>query len=1058
MAIRYRTNIASEHGNDWTVHIHDTDHSGAITDFDTARPGFSLNYAGGENVFHPVVPSSATVPMYIVDTDGDSFLNDLATSNEGRFRMTIRKGNSDTSPLWWVGVLTLDNIIIEDRPFPYVVDIKAVDGLQLLSRMPYTLQTNFSVYNVLLHCLTQIGTSDLFNTNSVDTYALAAINDLSPDVASYDDPFIDVKLRPAVYDVENGVYDYDTDCENILTQVARSYNSRLFMAEGQFHFLPLGVAINAPSNYAVRQWKFDGTYNLSGGVTFTNVLPTTPTLGTTAVRLAGWSSQFQAPVQTVSRPLNYGEGVVISNENTAGVALVPSGAASGTSQQAYTFTTANETPLGATFSIRGHASVLADYIGLSSSRTGRVRIGMKLTCGIYTCQRTLDLHPLDFTTIQADVFNTTPTADEEVLQWDDPGAASWTLSNSDRVHFGSDVLNYDRAVPNFATGQDDSTTIPLDFTTPPLPAATSGNISVTFFVVGYNPNGGGLSQTKKDSTFIDLTFALIAGEGYNGNAVIYTASVANGATEIREEEPVNIGSQVVFSSQYLYNPAEFYNVNGGLPNWNSTLTPSASVGMHEICVRDQAQYFDTPRRIWSGSFQSPAVYLFRSLTYDAGWLKWFTPVSMTMNADSDIYDIELHELSATGAPTSDVVKPGPGKPVPVLVALDSITKRFERGIRSNGSDLAGVIIDVEDALRQSGASGGLSTILLQYLGDVKISGPVDGQVLQYNSQAGRWANVTPSGGGDDNSLSETNQTIDAGVTRDIVLDGSAANLSYFRITDINSSPIFSITNYGTILNIIEYFGLIAYRSTATAQGSIALYETYANGTNFIQLSAPQSLSSNVTLKLPDSAGTNGQALTTDGAGNMSWATVGGGGSSLLPLGNISGRWTWSSADDGERVMTGNTSYGPFNFYSHGSEPNSSTIRNYSSSHVIDSTTGLMPAYYVQAFGVMIPTTDKKVRIDYTFRIQNAPNGSTFGMSMWGVATPTNGTNSSQTFTLRGVSGDSTVSTSSTSTYNGTFTTTSTINGGHILPMWENRTGSLTSTVYIYGQIGVYLVD
>ena len=157
-------------------------------------------------------------------------------------------------------------------------------------------------------------------------------------------------------------------------------------------------------------------------------------------------------------------------------------------------------------------------------------------------------------------------------------------------------------------------------------------------------------------------------------------------------------------------------------------------------------------------------------------------------------------------------------------------------------------------------------------------------------------------------------------------------------------------------------------------------------------------------------------------------------------------------------MTGQTAYGPYNWYSHGNEPSNSTVRVYSASHVIDSTSGPMPAYYSFAFGVRIPTTDKKVKVTFEFRIQNAPANSTWGHSVWGVNLPTQGTTSSQTFTLRGESQSITVSTSTTAAYNGEYTTTSDINGGFLLPMFENRSGSLTTTTTIYGQISMYLVD
>ena len=215
--------------------------------------------------------------------------------------------------------------------------------------------------------------------------------------------------------------------------------------------------------------------------------------------------------------------------------------------------------------------------------------------------------------------------------------------------------------------------------------------------------------------------------------------------------------------------------------------------------------------------------------------------------------------------------------------------------------------------------------------------------------------------------------------------------------------------------------------------------------------------------LPTSDGTSGQALTTDGSGNVSFTTISGGGgggySGPIPLANISGRWTWSSADDGERVLTGASTYGPFNWYSHSSEPSNTTIRRYSASHTVDSTSGTMSSFYLMSYGIKIPTTDKKVRINYSFRLGNASSGSSWGVSCWGGSPGTSGETGIRTITLRGESPDETTSsTSTTAHYFGSFTTNSAITEDFILVMMENRSGSLSRTTYLYGQFQVLLVD
>jgi len=207
--------------------------------------------------------------------------------------------------------------------------------------------------------------------------------------------------------------------------------------------------------------------------------------------------------------------------------------------------------------------------------------------------------------------------------------------------------------------------------------------------------------------------------------------------------------------------------------------------------------------------------------------------------------------------------------------------------------------------------------------------------------------------------------------------------------------------------------------------------------------------------LPTADGSSGQTIQTDGSGNLSFVTP-----PPIPLTTISGRWQWSSTDSNERVMTGLSSYGPFNWYSHTTEPSDSTILTYTGTEVVDSTSGSMAAYYHQSFGMQIPTNNKKVRVDFMFRMQNMGSGANIGMSLWGADLPSNGTTSNITWTLRGQSADvTTTSTSTVAIYSGSFTTNSVVTEDTLLPMWEHRGGTtLATTAYIFGNFNVYLVD
>ena len=60
---------------------------------------------------------------------------------------------------------------------------------------------------------------------------------------------------------------------------------------------------------------------------------------------------------------------------------------------------------------------------------------------------------------------------------------------------------------------------------------------------------------------------------------------------------------------------------------------------------------------------------------------------------------------------------------------------------------------------------------------------------------------------------------------------------------------------------------------ATAGASIKLREDSDNGTNFVALKSPDAVGSNLTLTLPSSDGSNGQVLSTDGSGALSFVST-----------------------------------------------------------------------------------------------------------------------------------------------------------------------------------------
>ncbi len=84
-----------------------------------------------------------------------------------------------------------------------------------------------------------------------------------------------------------------------------------------------------------------------------------------------------------------------------------------------------------------------------------------------------------------------------------------------------------------------------------------------------------------------------------------------------------------------------------------------------------------------------------------------------------------------------------------------------------------------------------------------------------------------------------------------------------------TTPSATITG-GTVAGITQ----LDVAGTSAAGATLKLYEDTDNGTNFVGLKAPNTIASNVTFTLPAADGTSGQAVVTDGSGNLSFGNAG----------------------------------------------------------------------------------------------------------------------------------------------------------------------------------------
>ena len=72
----------------------------------------------------------------------------------------------------------------------------------------------------------------------------------------------------------------------------------------------------------------------------------------------------------------------------------------------------------------------------------------------------------------------------------------------------------------------------------------------------------------------------------------------------------------------------------------------------------------------------------------------------------------------------------------------------------------------------------------------------------------------------------------------------------------------------------SFTGAVTVAGTAAAGSSLVLAEDTDNGSNTVTLQAADSIASSFTLKLPSADGSSGEAIVTDGSGNLSFSAAG----------------------------------------------------------------------------------------------------------------------------------------------------------------------------------------
>lgn len=243
MGIRLQGGFTSVKEEDvYVINIHDSDYSGTVINFDLFKDGLTINkdhQDKGRNV--SILTSKCKIRMILDDSDKLSFLTDVVSSAEGRFRVEILKNTNK----YWYGYILPD--LMERQDIPYSINpqltIQATDGLGRLQKTDYnddgdsyTGKETFldHLYNVL----DKVGFSDFYSTSEAYLYTFVNWWDQNHTYSTSSDPYNLTRFdHRALIEVDSsGEVLYNT-AYDVLEQLVKSWNARFEYSDGAYRLI-----------------------------------------------------------------------------------------------------------------------------------------------------------------------------------------------------------------------------------------------------------------------------------------------------------------------------------------------------------------------------------------------------------------------------------------------------------------------------------------------------------------------------------------------------------------------------------------------------------------------------------------------------------------------------------------------------------------------------------------------------------------------------------------------------------------------------------------------------
>ena len=581
--IRLYSEFTDDLGGDWRVNIHDANFTGTTQTFVLGADGFVLRYSGNnEDRYQPIIGSEVTFTLMEENATHTGFMDDLATAAEQRFSVSIYKDPDGANEFWWGGVLYPEQVVRPFEYYPVANTITAADDLGNLQNIDYnndgTAYTGqASTVTHLLNCLNKLRSTQLWGATDDFLYY---VNDFTASSPAYTGSDLLEDTRISHY----GLYNPDNNNENqfytafeVLENLAKVFNARIFQAQGKFWFLPVGA-----QKYSTTL-TVEGTYK--DGTTITQQsIAAAKSFDSTFERLNGYEYTYLPPLKEVTRTRRYnGNWPLIFDsvydESDFGTSLSD---------------TDIDYDSGTRFAISGTFNYEFDGDGTTTGneRVGRILLRLRIQVGTKYLKRTATF---------------TGTSNEAFF---DPLAILFYTSHEyTATTWESSASEYDIVSPIFDVNEGGSFTIPLFIETPPL-AADENGIDVRVNIFGRDDEGNNatayVATADADYNIVTLR-ADIFGDTALGDSVEFTATNSDEARGSIDQGEVLFGDAETNNADGIVRVVIGVNAEN-ISEWQSLNHTTTGVGINRLGVQEILGGQRKATRVQRGSVYGSIIY------------------------------------------------------------------------------------------------------------------------------------------------------------------------------------------------------------------------------------------------------------------------------------------------------------------------------------------------------------------------------------------------------------------------------------------------------------------